>query len=67
MKPMSGEMKMKSTVLPTPEATREEKPAFATAAPMSPPINACDEDEGRPKNHVMAFQLIAPTSAPNTM
>src|SRR5205085_2297604 len=63
-KPITGERKMKSTVLPMPDATSEPKPTFATAAPMRPPINACDDDEGRPKNQVIAFHEIAPMSAP---
>ena len=57
---------MKSTVLPMPEATSELKPTFATAAPMSPPISAWDDDDGSPKNQVIAFHEIAPTSAPKT-
>src|SRR5919202_6020692 len=31
--------------------------------PMSPPISACEELEGRPARHVMRFQAIAPNSA----
>src|SRR5690349_376434 len=64
-KPMSGERKMKSTVMPMPSATSELNPAFATPAPMSPPMSACEDDEGSPKYHVIPFHAIAPTSAPN--
>ena len=34
----------------------------AMAAPTSPPINACEDDDGRPKYHVNRFQAIAPSS-----
>src|SRR5947209_8781137 len=40
--------------------------AAASAAPTSPPINACEDDEGSPKYQVIRFQAIAPTSAANT-
>lgn len=40
--------------------------ADAMAAPTSPPISACDDDDGRPNHHVMRFQTIAPTSAAST-
>src|SRR5690349_24724596 len=64
--PRMGETKMNSTVLLMPADTSDEKPIFATAAPMRPPMSACDDDDGSPKNQVMPFQLIAPTRAPNT-
>ena len=38
----------------------------AMAAPTRPPINACEDDEGSPKYHVVRFQTIAPESAANT-
>src|SRR3954454_15316288 len=40
--------------------------ADASAAPTSPPISACDEDEGRPTYQVMKFQAIAPSRAART-
>src|SRR5947208_12358724 len=40
--------------------------AAASAAPTSPPISACDDDEGSPKYQVIRFQAIAPISAANT-
>src|SRR6476469_968303 len=40
--------------------------AAASAAPTSPPIRACDEDDGRPKYQVIRFQAIAPTRAAKT-
>ena len=36
----------------------------ASAAPPSPPISACDDDDGMPRHQVIMFQQIAPTSAP---
>src|SRR4051794_17505526 len=38
----------------------------ANAAPTSPPMSACDDDDGRPKYHVMRFHAIAPTMAAKT-
>src|SRR5215510_4196388 len=42
------------------------EPAAASVAPMMPPINACEDDDGSPNHHVARFQQIAPTSPPNT-
>src|SRR5579859_760375 len=39
-----------------------ELPTAASRAPITPPMSACDELEGRPKYQVMRFQAIAPTS-----
>ena len=41
-------------------------PADASAAPTSPPISACDEDDGRPSRQVTRFQKMAPSSAAST-
>src|SRR5262245_24516604 len=38
----------------------------ASAAPISPPMSACDEDDGRPKYQVIKFQVIAPSRPANT-
>ena len=38
-----------------------------TPTPVSAPIRACEEDEGRPFHHVMRFQTIAPITAASTM
>src|SRR6185312_7738953 len=35
----------------------------AIAAPHSPPINACEEDDGRPSHQVIRFQIVAPNNA----
>ncbi len=63
---MSGAMRMNATVFRMPAGSSDTVPALATAAPASPPISACDEDEGMPYHQVIRFQLIAPTRAPNT-
>ena len=41
--------------------------APASAAPTSPPISACDDDDGRPSHQVSRFHAIAPSSAASTM
>src|SRR5215475_8525199 len=38
----------------------------ASAAPMRPPISACDDDDGRPKYQVIRFQVMAPNSPAKT-
>src|SRR5690606_35847903 len=35
--------------------------AAAMAAPPSPPMSACEEDDGRPNHQVSRFQAMAPT------
>src|SRR5262249_20310323 len=42
-------------------------PTAASTEPTTPPINACDDDDGMPKYHVRTFQRIAPTSPANTI
>src|SRR5689334_16607977 len=34
--------------------------------PMSPPINAWEDEDGSPNHHVTRFQTIAPSSAAST-
>ncbi len=51
-------------VLRTPPITIDEGPAFATPAPISPPMRACELLDGMPKYQVMTFQAIAPIRAP---
>src|SRR4051795_2501155 len=41
-------------------------PAATSVAPTTPPISACDDDEGKPKYHVTRFQTMAPTRPANT-
>ena len=42
-------------------------PAATKAEPTTPPISACDDEEGRPKYHVARFQAIAPTRPAKTI
>ena len=54
--------------LPTrPSASTASKPAAATAEPTTPPISACEELEGRPKDQVIRFQAIAPIRPAKTI
>ena len=48
MKPSSGEMTMKATVFAMPAPLSAPAPDFASAAPTSPPMSACDELDGMP-------------------
>src|SRR5262249_58137405 len=34
----------------------------ASTAPTTPPTSACDDDDGMPRNQVITFHRIAPTS-----
>jgi len=51
----------------TPVHSTPASPDCAIAGPISPPISACDELDGRPDHHVTGFQVIAPTNAANTV
>ena len=42
-------------------------PTAAIIAPSTPPMSACDEDDGMLKNHVIRFQVMAPTSPAKTI
>src|SRR3954471_5181992 len=44
-----------------PSQSTADVPACASIAPTTPPINACDELDGRPAHQVTRFQTIAPT------
>src|SRR3954447_19617610 len=55
-----------STFSTIPSTLTAPGPWAPNAAPMSPPISACDEDDGRPAHHVARFHAIAPTSPANT-
>src|SRR5207342_2142780 len=37
--------------------------AAASAAPHRPPISACEDDDGRPRAHVIRFQMMPPSNA----
>src|SRR5918999_5406981 len=64
----SGATSAGTTTLSTiPEPNTAWGPSATNAEPTTPPISACDDDEGRPKYHVARFQAIAPTSPANTI
>src|SRR4051794_25474646 len=56
----------KSTFSTIPSTLTTSGPSATNAAPISPPISACDEDDGRPAHHVARFHAIAPTRPANT-
>ena len=51
---------------PVADAPRSS-PAATNVAPTTPPISACEEDDGSPKYQVARFQAIAPTSPAKTI
>src|SRR3984885_3543850 len=61
--PISGDSTMASKALVRPLQTAAEIPAFAMPPPTSPPISACELDEGIPNRQVIRFQTIAPMRA----
>src|SRR5580704_412868 len=63
-KPKAGENTTAEPVLITPLQTTAPMPALANPAPTSPPISACELDDGMPSAQVNRFQLIAPINAP---
>jgi hypothetical protein len=63
-KPRAGENTTAEPVLIKPLQTMVPMPALAIPAPTSPPISACELDEGMPRAQVNRFQLIAHINAP---
>ncbi len=63
--PTSGDTIIGMTTFPRmpPHST---VPAAASVAPTSPPISACDEDDGRPSAQVITFHTIAPVTPAST-
>ena len=60
---MIGASTAGSSTLPTRLANLiASVPEATQVAPMSPPINACDELEGNPTSQVSRFHTIAPAS-----
>src|SRR3954465_875229 len=55
-----------STFSTIPSTLITSGPSATNAAPISPPISACDELDGRPAHHVAMFHAIAPTRPANT-
>lgn len=46
--PSNGEIRMNETTVLDRHQSNQRGPAFAIAAPIKPPIKACDDDEGMP-------------------
>src|SRR5216684_7573930 len=61
--PTSGDSTMASSVLVSPLQTAADRPAFAIPPPTSPPISACELEDGIPSAQVIRFQTMAPISA----
>ena len=64
--PTSGERIIGMTTLSRITSQCTVMPA-AMPAPVSPPMRACVDDDGRPSHQVMRFHAIAPISPDSTM
>src|SRR5512145_2161402 len=58
--PITGDVNKAINTLYKPAGFIAWTPAAISAAPVNPPINACDELPGMPKYHVIRFHTIAP-------
>src|SRR6266508_4265205 len=56
-----------TTLSSSPEKYTALVPWAASVAPTTPPISACEDEDGSPKNHVVRFQTIAPISPAKTI
>ncbi len=61
--PASGDSTIASNVFDSPPQTATEIPPLAIPPPTSPPIRACELEDGIPNPHVIRFQTIAPINA----
>ena len=61
--PTSGDSTIASNVFDSPLQTAAESPALAMPPPTSPPISACELEDGMPNPQVIRFQTIAPINA----
>src|SRR5947208_17037107 len=67
-KPSGGEKRAgNATLWTTPGHSTPFDPDWTSAAPIRPPISACEELDGRPRHHVRRFHAIAPSSAASTV
>jgi hypothetical protein len=64
---MRGERNMNSITFSMVEYFIAATPAAQMPEPIRAPMRAWDDDVGRPRNQVMRFQEMAPTSPPSTM
>src|SRR3954449_4492684 len=55
-----------STLDSSPSNFTAPVPAAANVAPITPPMSACEDDDGSPNHHVARFQEIAPIRPPST-
>ena len=55
------------TLSTSPEPYTASGPSATNAEPTTPPISACEEDDGSPKYQVARFHAIAPTRPANTI
>src|SRR5436190_21955001 len=51
----------------SPAPSMADVPSAIKVAPTTPPINACEELDGRPKYQVARFHMIAPIRPANTI
>src|SRR6187397_2039400 len=56
--PTSGDSTIASNAFDRPVHTAAENPALAIPAPTSPPIRACELEDGIPNPQVIRFQMI---------
>ena len=62
-RPIMGEMTIKAATTVIVSILMAARPAADMPAPAMPPISACDDEVGRPKNQVIRFHEIAPIRA----
>src|SRR3954464_15682544 len=55
-----------STLDTSPSNFTAPVPAAASVAPTTPPISACEDDDGSPNHHVARFHEMAPIRPPCT-
>src|SRR5260370_31865384 len=63
--PTSGDSTIAANVFDSPPQTAAEIPALAIPAPTSPPITACELQDGTPNPPATAFQPTPPINAAN--
>src|SRR3981189_3613092 len=61
--PTNGDSTIASNVFDSPLQTAAESPALAMPPPTSPPIKACELEDGIPSPQVIKFQTMAPINA----
>ena len=63
IKPRGGEINKASAIFPRPGSRIAANPLAAKAAPIKPPINACEDEAGIPRYQVITRQSSAPKRA----